>query len=228
MTYQVVGFDPNTGQAVYGDVDGEVMGEVMGSGADPGGRHFDVVGQGYPMAPYGYPHYGVVGAAPAHHPHHRHGHAPRVHHLPPKPQWRNQLAPGVIQPDEGMVPLPMTPNAGATTPGTFDSSISTITWSGQLQKPYRAERLLVSVVRNGTSAVGRLLTQFFVGTDLQQAEINGWDAELVGNQGAFGTRLTAKAAEPGVFLRLVVTLSQNVTASDTIFATMMFLGRVIH
>ncbi len=222
MTYQVVGFDPYTGQAVYGDVDGgEVMGEVMGD------RHFDVVGQ-HGMVPYGYPPgYGVVGAAhPQHHGHH--GHRPRHIALPPKPQWRNQLAPGVIQPDEGMVPLPMTPDSGATVPGTFDSSISKITWSGQLQKPYRAERLLVSVVRNGTSAVGRLLTQFFVGTDLQQAEINGWDAELVGNQGAFGTRLTAKAAEPGVFLRLVVTLSQNVTASDTIFATMMFLGRVIH
>ena len=224
MTYQVVGFDPYSGQAVYGDVDGDVMGDVMGT--DPGGRHFDVVGQGYGMAPYGYPHYGVVGAAPQ--PHHRHGHGPRHHVLPPKPQWRNQLAPGVIQPDEGMVPLPMTPNAGSPIPGTFDAAIGTITWSGQLQKPYRAERLLVSVVRNGASAVGRLLTQFFVGTDLQQAEINGWDAELVGNQGAFGTRLTAKAAEPGVFLRLVVSLSQNVSASDTIFATMMFLGRVIH
>ncbi len=223
MTYQVVGFDPYSGQAVYGDVDGDVMGaDVMGAS---GGRHFDVVGQG--MVPYGYPPgYGVVGVAHPHHGHH--GHKPRHIALPPRPDWRNQLAPGVIQPDEGMVPLPMTPNAGATIPGTFDSSISTITWSGQLQKPYRAERLLVSVVRNGTSAVGRLLTQFFVGTDLQQAEINGWDAELVGNQGAFGTRLTAKAAEPGVFLRLVVSLSQNVSASDTIFATMMFLGRVIH
>jgi len=214
MSYQIVGYDAE-GNAVYGDV----MGDVMG---DEGQRHFDVVGQGYPGYGGGYPM--VVGA----HPHHRHhGHAPRHIPVPPRPQWRNQLAPGVIQPDEGMVPLPLTPSAGSPL-GTFDAAITTMTFQGQLQKPYRAERLLVSVVRNGTSAVGRLLTQFFVGTDLQQAEINGWDAELVGQTGAFGTRLTAKAAEPGVFLRLVVTLSNNPTASDTIFATMMFLGRVIH
>lgn len=227
MTYQIVGWDHN-GDAVYGDVMG---GDVMGYGgsADPGGQHFDVVGQGYPMVPYGGypPGYGVVGAR--HHGHHpaHHGHGPRHIAIPPRPQWRNQLAPGVIQPDEGMVPLPLSPNAGSP-PGTFTSAITTMTFEGQLQKPYRAERLLVSVVRNGASATGRLLTQFFVGTDLQQAEINGWDAELVGQTGAFGTRLTAKAAEPGVFLRLVVTLSNNPTASDTIFATMMFLGRVIH
>ncbi len=224
MPYQIVGFDPVDGTAVYGEVMG---GEVMGPGDDPGGRHFDVVGHGhvgqYPM-PYGYHPYGVVGAAP-HHGHH--GHAPRHLALPPKPSWRNQLAPGVIQPDEGMVPLPLSANAGSP-PGTFTSAITTMTFQGQLQKPYRAERLLVSVVRTGPSATGRLLTQMFVGTDLQQAEINGWDAELVGDANAFGTRLTAKSAEPGVFIRLVVTLSNNPTSTDTIFATMMFLGRVVH
>lgn len=217
MTYQIVGYDQE-GQAVYGEVMGtEVMGQEQ--------RHFDVVGQygGYPMMVH--PGYGVVGAA--HHPHHRHGHGPRHIAIPPRPQWRDQLAPGVIQPDEGMVPLPLSANAGSP-PGTFTSAITTMTFQGQLQKPYRAERLLVSVVRTGASATGRLLTQLFVGTDLQQAEINGWDAELVGNQGAFGTRLTAKAAEPGVLIRLVVTLSNNPTSTDTIFASMMFLGRVIH
>lgn len=221
MTYGIVGWDAN-GEAVYGeDVDGDVMGDVMGDG------HFDVVGQGYGVVPYGYAPYGVVGAAPRPALARRAGAAPRRMAIPPRPNWRNQLAPGVIQPDEGMVPLPLSPSAGSP-PGTFTSAITTMTFQGQLQKPYRAERLLVSVVRTGASATGRLLTQLFVGTDLQQAEINGWDAELVGQTGAFGTRLTAKAAEPGVFIRLVVTLSNNPTGTDTIFATMMFLGRVIH
>jgi hypothetical protein len=215
MTYGIVGYDEE-GQAVYG--------EIMGDGV-MGDRAFDVVGQGYGMVPYGY---GVVGAA---HPHHRHiarhGHGPRHMAIPPKPQWRDQLAPGVIQPDEGMVPLPLTPNAGSP-PGTFTAAITTMTWQGQLQKPYRAERLLVSVVRTGATATGRLLGQLFVGTDLQQAEITGWDVELVGQAGAFGTRLTAKAAEPGVLIRMVITLSNNPTGTDTIFASMNFLGRVIH
>ncbi len=212
MTYGIVGYDVD-GQAVYGDVMGDydMQGDVMGDAA------FDVVGQGY------VPGYGIVGARRPRH----HGHGPRHMAIPPRPQWRNQLAPGVIQPDEGMVPLPLSPSAGSP-PGTFTAAITTMTFQGQLQKPYRAERLLVSVVRTGASATGRLLTQLFVGTDLQQAEINGWDAELVGTTNAFGTRLTAKAAEPGVFIRLVVTLSNNPTGTDTIFATMMFLGRVIH
>jgi hypothetical protein len=158
------------------------------------------------------------------------GAAARARHLrlPPRPGWRNQLAPGVIQPDEGMVPLPMTPLAGSPG-GTFISTLSQITWQGQLQKPYRAERLLVSVVRTGTDATGRLLTQLFVGTDLQGAEIAGWDAELIGQANAFGTRLTCKAAEPGVQIRLIVTLSNAMTiTTSSIFATFLFLGRIVH
>jgi len=152
---------------------------------------------------------------------------PRMMKIPPKPNWRAQLAPGVIQPDEGMVPLPMAAQAGSP-PGTFTSTLSQITFQGQLQKPYRPERLLVSVVRTGTDAVGRLLTVLYVGTDLQQAEISGWDAELIGAPGSFGTRLTCKAAEPGVFVRLVVTLSSAMTVTtSSIFATMLFLGRII-
>jgi hypothetical protein len=68
----------------------------------------------------------------------------------------------------------------------------------------------------------------YVGTDLQQAEITGWDAELVGAPTAFGTRLTCKAAEPGVFIRAVITLSNLLTGTDTIFANLTFMGRIIH
>jgi hypothetical protein len=147
--------------------------------------------------------------------------------LPPKPDWRNQLAPGVIQPDEGLVPLTLSGQAGAPA-GTFSATVPSITFQGQLQKPFRPERLLTSTVRTGASAVGRLITQLFVGTDLQQAEVAGWDAELIGAANAFGTRLTCKAAEPGVFIRAIVTLSTGLTGTDTIFANLTFLGRVIH
>lgn len=191
---------------------GEVMGDVMGDAT------FDVVGyDGYGNA--------VYGAAPAHHGHHAHHRHHRAMALPPKPQWRSQLAPGVIAPDEGMVPLTL---AGQTNGGVFSATVNQITFQGQLQKPYRPERLLVSTVKTGTSATGRLLTVLYVGTDLQQADITGWDAELVGQANAFGTRLTCKAAEPGVFVRAVVTLSNALTGTDTIFANFTFLGRVVH
>lgn len=188
---------------VYGDVMGDVMGDVDGDE--------------------------VVGAAPPHPGHWRHG----AHHgghrgglVVKRPGWRGgQLAPGVMAPDEGMVPLGMTP---ATNNGTFTSTISQITWNGQLQKPYRAERLLVSTVRTGTTAVGRLLGQFFVGVDLNMATIQGVDIELYGAVTAFGTRLTLLQAPPGVIITVPVTLSSALTNPDTIFATIQWSGRIVH
>lgn len=158
--------------------------------------------------------------------HGHHGHH-RMARIPQRPDWRNQLAPGVIQPDEGMVVLPLAGQAGAPA-GTFALATQAITFQGQLQKPFRAERLLVSTVRTGVTSVGRLLGQIFVGTDLQGAEIQSFDLELVGQAGSFGTRLTLKPAEPGVQIRILVTLSTPLTTTDTIFASMMFLGRIIH
>jgi hypothetical protein len=200
---------------MYGDVEGDdVEGDVMG---------FDVVGDVMGED--------VVGVVKVN----RHTGrksiqriAPNSMALPAKPNWRkNQIAPGVQAPSEGMVPLPLVGQAGAV-PGLFAVGLSQITFQGQLQKPYRAERLLTSTVRNTATAIGRLLGVLYVGTDLQQAEISGWDIELIGQPGSFGTRLTCAQAEPGVLIRLVVTCSPNLTvAGDTIQCNVMFLGRVI-
>lgn len=150
----------------------------------------------------------------------------RMMRLAPKPSWRNgELAPGVNQHDEGMIPLPLTPTSSG---GTFATGVQTITWQGQLQKPYRAERLIVSVVRTGPSATGLLLGQIFVGTDLQLADIQGIDIETLGAPTAFGTRLTLHQAPPGVLIRIIVNISAVPSSTDTVFASMYFLGRVIH
>lgn len=148
--------------------------------------------------------------------------------LPPRPDWRNQLAPGVIQPDEGLVPLPMQPLSQAGIFSVAAGNGGTITFQGDLQKPYRPERLLVSVVRTGTTAVGRLLGLLWVGTDLQQGDIFGFDIELFGSQTAFGTRLTCKAAQPGVKIRMVVTPTSLPTGTDSIFVNVNFAGRIVH
>jgi len=191
------------------EIEGDVMGDVMGGGYDPSdfGDGAQVVGyddRGYPIV--------VRGAAPAR------GRLVRVH----KPGWRGpQLAPGVIAPDQGMLPLPM----GNF---TFTASAQTNTFSGQLQKPFRGERFLVTTVRTGASAVGRLLAQPFVGTDLALLDISPVDIEQLGASTAFGVRLTMKPAQPGVFIRLVTTLSSALTGTDTIFASIQLLGRNIH
>lgn len=188
----------------YGYVDdGDVSGDVMG---------YDVMG------------FDVVGARGGRRPAPR-GRRPRRLAIPSRPQWRNQLAPGVIQPDQGMVPLPLSPQSAN---GIFAAGGSSIVFQGQLQKPFRPERLLTSVVRTGVTATGRLLGQLFVGTDLQQADIQGWDVELLGAPTSFGTRLTCKAAEPGVFIRFIITPTAMPTGTDTILLTMLFAGRIVH
>ena len=145
--------------------------------------------------------------------------------LPAKPGWRkNQVAPGVQAPAEGMVPLPLV----GIPSSTFSASVTQITFRGQVQEPFRPERLLVSVVRSGTSAAApRVLGQLFVGAKLQQAQIAPFDIELVGTANAFGVRLTCQQVEPGVFVDLQCTLSAALTSTDTILVSPMFLGRVI-
>ena len=132
-----------------------------------------------------------------------------------------QLAPGVIAPDQGLLPLPM---------GNFTFALAaqTNTFEGQIQKPFRGERWLVSTVRTGTTAVGRLLAQIFVGTDLAQLDVPQIDLEQFGDPNAFGVRLTMKPAQPGVFIRAVTALSSALAGTDTIFASVQLLGRNIH
>lgn len=191
-------------------VDGDVMGDVMGDGSlndyEGGAAVVGYTAEGYPM---------VVGRARS-----RRG-GPRVQLT--KPGWRNaQLAPGVVAPDQGLLPLPM---------GSFTYSVANgqaPTFQGSLQKPFRGERLLVSVVRTGTTAVGRIMGQLFVGSDLAQLDVPAIDIEQIGNPQAFGVRLTMKPAQPGVFMRIVTALSSAITGTDTIFCTVTLLGRVIH
>lgn len=192
------------------DVSGDVMGDVMGY-AGPMGDYEGgaaVVGyddEGYPI---------VVGARK------RGRGRPKV--LLTKPGWRSgQVAPGVIAPDQGLLPLPM---------GNFTFALAaqTFTFSGQVQKPFRGERLLVTTVRTGTSAVGRILGQIFVGSDLAALDVPPVDIEQLGQANAFGVRLTMKPAQPGVFIRIVCSLSSALTTTDTIFTSIQLLGRNIH
>lgn len=194
------------------DVSGDVMGDVMGYGGPMGDYEgsAQVVGhtdEGYPIV--------VTGKGRARR---RGGATVQVQ----RPGWRaGQLAPGVIAPDEGLLPLPM---------GNFTFALATQTntFSGQVQKPFRGERLLVTTVRTGTTAVGRLLGQIFVGTDLAALDISPVDLEQLGASNAFGVRLTMKPAQPGVFIRIVTVLSSALTTTDTIFTSMQLLGRNIH
>jgi hypothetical protein len=191
--FQVIGTDDD--DDVAGDVMGDVMGDVQVLGYDDDGN-------------------AVVGRAS------RKRRGPTVQLS--KPGWRNaQLAPGVIAPDQGLLPLPM---------GNFTFALAaqTFTFQGQVQKPFRGERLLVTTVRTGTTAVGRILGQIFVGSDLAALDVPPVDIEQIGAPTAFGVRLTMKPAQPGVFIRIVCALSNALAGSDTIFTSVQLLGKNIH
>jgi len=194
------------------DVSGDVMGDVMGWQRMDGSGGMEVVG-------YDEDGEAVYGRKKKRRP----GSAMVVQ----KPGWRKtQMAPGVIAPDQGLLPLPLTGAAGSN---QFTAAIQNITFQGVLQKPFRGERLLVTTVRTGATATGRLIGQLFVGTDLQQVDVAGFDIEQVGSPQAFGVRLTMKPAQPGVWIR-IVTQIQGValTGGDTIFASVQLLGRLVH
>ena len=213
---EVIGED---GEVYEVDVEGDVMGDVMGYAGPMGDYEGSaLVGYDYGGSPL------VIGAArrPMKKVIRKSGRSPI---LVRQPGWRrSQVAPGVIAPDQGMLPLPMPGNGGTQ---TFTSVLNTITFQGSLQKPFRGERLLVSVVRTGASAVGRLMGQLFVGTDLQQADIPPMDIELVGDPAGFGLRLTMKPAQPGVLIRIHTTLSVPLVAPDTIQVNVQLNGRIV-
>jgi hypothetical protein len=209
MGFAVVGYD-DAGEPVYKQT---TEGSVMGG---------SVMGQ-YGMVPYG----GVYGEVGRHHGHGHHGHH-RAIVPPPKPDWRQgDLAHGVQQPDEGLLPMPL---AGAGGTSVFTATVANITFESQVQKPYRAERMVFIVTRTGASAAAlRAQGQIFVGTDLQQGELGLLDFESLGAPTAFGFRLSLTPASPGVFLRLQTQLVGGaLTGTDTIAINCYFLGRVIH
>lgn len=214
--FEVIGDEDDFVDGDDDEIEGDVMGDVMGY-AGPMGNYEGSSGI------VGYDEFGepiVVGAR-------KRKVVRRGRRLVSvqKPRWRNrQLAPGVIAPDQGMLVLPLTGTVG----NQFTSAINQITFQGQLQKPFRGERLLVTTVRTGATAVGRLSSLLWVGTDLQQIEIAGFDAEQIGAPAAFGVRLAIKPAQPGVFIRLVSTLTAALGVGDTIDATVSILGRAVH
>ena len=155
-------------------------------------------------------------------PHNRPGlHVHGMH----KPSWRgSELAPGVNEPGEGVVPLTMYGAPG----NVYAAGTTAITWSGQLQKPFQPRRLLFTTARTGPSATGLVTGQLFVGVDLNQAAIQPVDLEALGAPTAFDTGLSLMQAPPGVIVQIISTVFPGPTGSDTITASSTFLGHIVH
>ena len=188
-------------------------------GADPGAPPM-----GHPGVPMlAHPH----GGLPVHGVQH-----PAIH----SPPWRPMVAPGSPPLGEGHVPLPLNPETFATGAGSIGQwggvggapAGTVITFSARPQKPFKAARLLVKKTNVGPTALGSVIGQSFVGTDLQQGELGFADIESMGAATAFDTWVSFKQAEPGVWIRIQATLTAFPTGADTTLVTVTAMGHYLH
>lgn len=180
---------------------GEVLGEVLG---------LETLGARHRRGRHG------------HHGHHGHHSMPVMH----KPPWRHgQLAPGVQSPREGYVPLPLNPQ---TNNGLFTSTVTNIQFLGKVQKPYQACRLLVQVIRTGTTAAAAapVASIIAVGTDIQQAQLGNIPLEFF-TATAFDVVMNLTPAEPGIDITFNTNLTAGLTSPDTLLLIMTLLGNII-
>lgn len=145
-----------------------------------------------------------------------------------RPSWRDgQLAPGVQHPGQGLVPLPLSPQQNN---GVFSATTAAIVWTGQVQQPFRGERMIAQVLRNGTTAAGLFVNvQIFAGTKAQQADILPVNLEHIATGGFFGIRNSMIQVTPGVLLRILGTISGALTSPDTVaVGEITLFGETIH
>lgn len=164
------------------------------------------------------------------------GRALQVHPSGPpqivSPPWRPMMAPGSPPLGEGHVPMPLNPEAfngsWSGTGGAGAPAGTTITFSARPQKPFKTTRLLVRGTKSGSTAVGNLVGQVFVGTDLQAGELGFIDLETLGAGGSFDTWVSFKQAEPGVWIRVQATLTAFPTGTDFETYTITAIGHYLH
>jgi hypothetical protein len=205
---RVIGYYPGTG--IHG-------GYVAGAYGGPPYYGHPVSGADAPML-----------AAPHHMP--VHGGGPPAVHSPP---WRPMMAPGSPPLGEGHVPMPMNPE---TFGGVFGNTAgggapvgTTITFSARPQKPFKCSRLLIRGSASGaTAAATSLVGQVYIGTDLQQGEVGNIDLESIGAATAFDTWISFKQAEPGVWMRVLATVTIFPTGTDFKSYTVTAIGHYLH
>lgn len=151
--------------------------------------------------------------------------AARGHAPPKKPRWRNDLAPGVPTPGYGVFPIPLSPQ---TNNGVFTGGNANIEFKAVTQIPFRGERLLARVARNGTTANGALVfanNGVHVGIRPQVGVLGPINLEDY-SANAFGVRLVMQPATQGAEIRIFAFVQPAVTGTDTLALSLQILGRV--
>jgi len=142
-----------------------------------------------------------------------------------KPKWRRQLAPGVPEPGYGVFPIPLTP---LTASGVFTGGVATIEFRAVAQIPFRGERLVANIARNGASATGALAFMnngVHIGIRPQVGVLGPVNLETFARD-SFGVRMVMQPATQGAEIRVFAFVNPLVTGTDTLALSLEILGRV--
>lgn len=142
-----------------------------------------------------------------------------------KPKWRRQLAPGVPEPGYGVFPIPLTPNLNG---GVFTGGVANIEFRAVAQVPFRGERLVANVARNGPTALGALAFMtngVHIGIRPQVGVLGPVNLETFARD-SFGVRMVMQPATQGAEIRVFAFVNPAITGTDTLALSLEILGRV--
>ncbi len=142
-----------------------------------------------------------------------------------RPKWRRQLAPGVPEPGYGVFPIPLTPVAAN---GVFTGGVANIEFRAVAQIPFRGERLVTGIARNGASALGALAfanNGVHIGIRPQVGVLGPINLETFARD-SFGVRMVMQPATQGAEIRVFAFVNPPLTGTDTLALSLEILGRV--
>lgn len=142
-----------------------------------------------------------------------------------KPKWRRQLAPGVPEPGYGVFPIPLTP---VTANGVFTGGVANIEFRAVAQIPFRGERLVSGIARNGATALGSLAFMnngVHIGIRPQVGVLGPVNLETFARD-SFGVRMVMQPATQGAEIRVFAFVNPPLTGTDTLALSLEILGRV--
>lgn len=135
----------------------------------------------------------------------------------------NPDIPGAPARDAALLPAGFPPFAFALATGT-----NIINQQMNVQTPFRGQRLVAQVIRNGTSAqtTAPLIQTFIVGQKPIIASASPVPLEIFA-QNAFDTNLMLPPTIPGVIYSLSLSLTAALTTTDTILVVVGILGSAL-
>lgn len=208
--FDVIGYDESVGRAQFGR---RPHGGMMRAPQHGGMQRGPQRGGQHPAFPNQAGRFGGPGYGPA-------------MFLPPgtpNPGWMKSFG-GVAAPDEGLVPVPLT---NVSNNGVFSATVTNLLFVARPQAPFRGERVVATLVRDGTSAAAvsaDAINGISVGVAPQIADYGNISLEEWAKD-AFGVRMAMRDTGMGGLIQANIALVGTLTTTDTLTVRLTVYGR---